>query len=151
MPDNHQPPAAAANTEEIPSDLLRKSARLPQPLSLPSGSKLVAETWKLFKKRWANYVLLSGLHKKARQFHMAQLESCLADNALQLLDGFEFEKPDDERTVDEILTAFDSFTMGKTNEMLERYIFWKEKSTGVRAIRKISVRSENPDEKLLLL
>ena len=82
---------------------------------------------------------------------MAQLESCLADNALQLLDGFEFEKPDDERTVDEILTAFDSFIMGKTNEMLERYIFWKEKSTGVRAIRKISVRSENPDEKLLLL
>ena len=49
---------------------------------------------------------------------MAQLENCLADDALKVLDGFHFNTPAEERTTKEIIDAFDNYVIGQTNETL---------------------------------
>ena len=47
----------------------------------------------------------------------------VSDGALRIYDGFTFDTDSDTRTVDEILTKFDSFTVGEANECYERFIF----------------------------
>ena len=41
------------------------------------------------------------------------------------MDFRSFDTPEDTRTVDQIVTAFDSFAIGEVNEPYERYIFNK--------------------------
>ena len=59
--------------------------------------------------RWANYTLLSGLHDMPREIQVAQLENCLADDALKILEGFDFPTGEDERTVQEMMMAFERY------------------------------------------
>ena len=96
--------------------------KLPPPLTL-EGNKL--QQWKLFKKRWNNYMILTNFETRKREFQIARLENCLADDALELLEGFNFNTPENERTVQEILTAFERYCQGETNETMERYNFAK--------------------------
>ena len=105
-----------------PSDNLKKHAKPPPHLDL-SGD--MPSAWKLFKKRWDNYVLMSGLGKEERPLQIAQLENCLGDDALKTLEGFQFDTGEDQRTVKEILDAFTAYTIGETNETLERFKFGK--------------------------
>ena len=63
---------------------LQQHARPPPLLSLQDN---MGESWKRFKTRWANYTLLSGLHDMPREIQVAQLENCLADDALILEDS----------------------------------------------------------------
>ena len=66
---------------------LQQHAR-PPPLLLVQYN--MGERWKRFKTRWDNYSLLSGLHDMPREIQVAQLENCLADDALKTLEGFDF-------------------------------------------------------------
>lgn len=101
---------------------LRKSARPPQSLVLGENK---VENWKNFKSRWENYVLMSGLDIIARKLQLAQLENCLGDDALKTLEGLKFSTPADQRTVKEVIEAFEDFVIGQINETLERYNFGK--------------------------
>ena len=56
---------------------------------------------------------------------MAQLENCLVDDALNTLEGFDFPTGEDERTVQEIMMAFERYASGDIHETLERYMFGK--------------------------
>jgi len=96
--------------------------RPPKPLELGSD-KLPA--WRIFKRRWANYTLLSGLSKKDRDYQVAAIENCLGDDAMTLYEGFTFDTDDDSRTVAQIIAAFDSYTKGEINITYERYNFNK--------------------------
>ena len=58
---------------------------------------------------------------------MAQLENCLADDALKVLEGFHFNTPAEEYTTTEIIDAFDNYVIGQTNKTLERYKFGMHK------------------------
>ena len=60
-----------------------------------------------------------------RKLQIAQLQNCLGDDALKLLDGFKFDTPNEERTVKEVLDAFEEYVIGQVNETLERYKFGK--------------------------
>ena len=101
---------------------LQRHARPPPLLSLQDN---MGESWKRFKTRWANYSLLSGLHDMPREIQVAQLENCLADDALKTLEGFDFPTGEDDRTVLEIMMAFERYAIGEIHETLERYKFGK--------------------------
>ena len=45
------------------------------------------------------------------------------DEALRVLDGFAFDTPENQRTVKEQTTAFESYALGDIHETLERYKF----------------------------
>ena len=85
----------------------------------------MGESWKRFKTRWANYTPLSGLHDMPREIQVAQLENCLADDALKTLEGFDFPTGEDERMVQEMMMAFERYAIGEIHETLERYKFGK--------------------------
>ena len=107
-----------ADIEEHP--LLMMSIKPPEPLNL-TNNKIVS--WKIFKKRWQNYVLLADLQKKDMTYQIATLENCLGDDAIRLLNGFAFESNEDQRTVQQILEKFEDYAIGEVNETMERFIF----------------------------
>ena len=84
----------------------------PQPLSLGSNK---IEAWRIFKRRWENYSLLTDLPKRKREYQVAMFENCLDDDALQLLNGFSFNSPADSRTVNELIDKFEAFAIGEVN------------------------------------
>ena len=77
------------------------------------------------QKRWTNYYeTLSGIGKAPREVQVAMFENCLDDEALRVLDGFAFDTPENQRTVKELTTAFESYALqGDIHETLERYKF----------------------------
>ena len=106
--------------EENSAQPVKYDSKPPAPLNL-SGNKV--ESWKLFKKRWTNYETLSGTGKAPREVQVAMFENCLDDEALRVLDGFAFDTPENQRTVKELTTAFESYPLGDIHETLERYKF----------------------------
>ena len=50
---------------------------------------------------------------------MATLENYLEDVAMRLYEGFKFPKPDEQRTTEEIIQAFDEFAIGESSETFE--------------------------------
>ena len=119
--------------QPTPSPALRKSARPPTASSLEN---IMVESWKRFKKRWNNYVMLSGLDQEDMTFQVAQLENCLADDALKTLEGFQFETDEDNRTTEEILDAFETFAISEVNKTLERFKFGKRQQLEGEAMDK---------------
>ena len=111
--------AAPAGDNHVGRD---PQTKVPPPLTL-EGNKVLQ--WKLFKKRWNNYMILTNFNTKPREYQIARLENCLADDALELLEGFSFETPEEERTVAEIMDAFERYSLGETNETMERHNFAK--------------------------
>ena len=53
-------------------------------------------------------------------------ENCLDDEALRVLDGFAFDTPENQRTVKELTTAFESYALRDINETLECYKFGRQ-------------------------
>ena len=92
----------------------------PQQFSLGAN---VLESWKIFKQRWETYTVLSELSKKPRNVQVALFVHTLADDALKVFNGFQFNTPQDNRTVGEIISKFDDFVVGEVNETYERYLF----------------------------
>ena len=82
-----------------------------------------ATNWRLFKRRWKNFSVLSDLAKKPREYQVALLENNLGDDAMRIYEGFRFDTPDDERTVAEILAKLESYSVGEANETYERFVF----------------------------
>ena len=68
---------------------------------------------------------MSGLHDMPREIQVAQLENCLVDDALKNLEGFDFPTGEDERTVQEMMMAFERYAIGEIHETLEIYKFGK--------------------------
>ena len=92
----------------------------PQQFSLGSN---VLESWKIFKQRWHTYTILSELDVKPRNVQVALFIHSLADDALKVYNGFQFNTPDDSRTVSEVISKFEDFVVGEVNETYERYLF----------------------------
>ena len=107
-------------SDEQATQNIGAAVKPPQQLVL-TGDKVT--TWKIFKKRWTNYALLTNLSTKPREYQVALLENCLGDDAVTLYEGFSFTTEDSERTTKEIIQAFDDFVKGDVSETFERYTF----------------------------
>ena len=81
------------------------------------------DNWKLFKQKWSNYAILTGVNTQPREYQVALLLHTLGDEALKIYNGLQFHTPETDRTVAEITGAFDKFAVGERNETYKRYIF----------------------------
>ena len=93
----------------------------PDKFSMPSTA--IPEAWKLFKQRWTSYAVLSSLSTLPNKVQVALFLHCLDDNALTTYNGFSFKTEENERTVAEIISTFDEFTIGEINITAERFSF----------------------------
>ena len=80
-----------------------------------------AKNWKLFLQKWKIYVTLSKLSDKPADIQVAMFLNTLADEALEIYNGFSFTTTEDNRTVNEIIEKFDSYAIGEINETYERF------------------------------
>lgn len=110
------------NQAQAAPAVYRKAPKPPEPLTLLENKTV---NWKIFKKRWNNYVLLAKLNDCSVQEQVAELESVLAVDVLLTLNGFRFETPEDDRTPKEILDKLEEYAVGELHETMERYTFGK--------------------------
>ena len=96
----------------------------------------MVENWKRFKKRWSNYALLIDLNKEKRELQVALFENCLSDDALKTLEGSKFDTEENERTITQILDAFEKYIIGETNQTLERFKFAKRQQAKGEPVEK---------------
>jgi hypothetical protein len=115
-----QPNNQGAQGDQNADRKFRPHIKPPNPLSLKENK---IGNWKLFKKRWDNYIFLSNLECQPRRFQVAQLENCLADDALITLGGLQFESEEQNRTITEISDALQAYAIGEVHETYERFVF----------------------------
>ncbi|KAK3887807.1 hypothetical protein Pcinc_008086 [Petrolisthes cinctipes] len=90
---------------------MAKNKHPPPPPHFSNGTD-TAGNWKLFKRRWDNFSILSKVE-----------ENSFADDALKVYEGFCFDTPLGERTVAEVLTKLNEYAVGEANETYERFVF----------------------------
>ena len=73
-----------------------------RPPDSPVFDSNIASSWKLFKQMWSDYEVLSELDKKPPKFRVALLRRSLGVDGLRIYNGFQFDKEEDELTVEEI-------------------------------------------------
>ena len=74
--------------------------RPPQPFSVAGNT---TENWKLFKQRWSSYTILSDFDNLENKVQVALILNLLADDALKVYNGLQFESTEEDRTVEDIL------------------------------------------------
>lgn len=93
------------------------------PVNPPPPLKLDAESWKLWKQTWDNYVVLTKLADQPPDYQLATLLSCIGIEALKIYNSMSFATDEDPKSVDVILAKFQKFAIGEKNITYERYIF----------------------------
>lgn len=95
------------------------SIRPPQPLVIDNN---IAENWKLFKLKWENFAIITSLADQPMKYQIAMLLHVLGDEALKAYHGFQFSKPEKDRTVEDILEHFEEFAVGEINVTYQRFL-----------------------------
>ena len=83
----------------------------------------IAENWKTFKQTWENYSVIMSVNSQSEAYKVALFLHCLGPEALKIYNGLSFETPEQKATLKDIITKFEQFTIGETNETYERYVF----------------------------
>ena len=99
-------------------EIIRNIENVRAPKELVGNSKY--ENWKIFKKRWNNYTLLTKLSGKANDIQVALFENSLGDDAMRIYESFDINE---ERKTKDIIEEFDKYISGTKNIIYERYIF----------------------------
>lgn len=61
--------------------------------------------------------------EKPREIQVAILKNCLGDDAMKIYQGMQFDNPETERTVNDILQSLGEYSVGILNETYERFAF----------------------------
>ena len=64
----------------------------------------------MFRQKWNKNILIAGLGAQYRQYQVALLKT---------YNGFHFDIPKNERTIEEILKKIEEFLVGEVNETYE--------------------------------
>ena len=81
-----------------------------------------AKNWKIFSQRWNTYAVITDLSQINPGKQRALFLHCLDDDALEAFNSFNLA---DTAPVHEIITAFEKFIIGESNETYERFCFNK--------------------------
>ena len=109
------PPEAPEKAKPVPG------IKAPPPLICEA--KHIVDNWKLFKQKWNNYAIITDLKVQPAEYQVALFLHTLGDEALKIYNGLQFSKPESERTIKDIIDAFDKFAVGESNETYERFVF----------------------------
>ena len=99
---------------------------LPAGLSMPKALTIegnLAANWKKFKRTWDNYAVVARLNRFEDEFKTATFLSCIGEDALEIFEGLDFPSEDDRKKLEVVITKFQEFCLGETNETYERFVF----------------------------
>lgn len=92
------------------------------PLPLNTSSN-IAENWKTFKQSWDNYAIIMDIDKRPEEYKVALFLHCIGPDAQKIFNGLHFDTPEQKGNLKDIITKFNQFAIGETNETYERYVF----------------------------
>ena len=92
---------------------------IPKPLSLTGN---VGQNWKIFRRDFNNYEIATKLNTETMDIRVATLLSCIGSDAMNVFDGLKLTD-EQRKQIPDILTAFERYCIGETNETYERFIF----------------------------
>ena len=94
---------------------------IPIPKKLDITGNL-ATNWRTFKRDWRNYEIASKLAKEDMEIRVATFLACIGSEAMNIFDGLNLTE-EQKSDITEVLSVFEIYCIGKTNETFERFIF----------------------------
>ncbi len=95
---------------------------IPLPANLNVRGNL-ASNWKKFRRMWNNYEIASRLRQESKELRTATLLTCIGVEALETYEGLEWANEDEKVDIDIVLEKLETFYVGATNVIYERYNF----------------------------
>lgn len=84
----------------------------------------LAENWKRFDRNFQNFLIAAGRDRRSDRMKIATFLNAIGEEALEVYDTFTLS--DEQRqNYDEVIRAFEEFCKPKTNEVYERFVFYK--------------------------
>ena len=95
---------------------------IPLPANLNVRGNL-ASNWRKFRRVWNNYEIASRLRQESKELRTATLLTCIGVEALETYKGLEWANEDEKVDIDIVLEKLETFYVGATNVIYERYNF----------------------------
>nr|XP_022921165.1 uncharacterized protein LOC111429474 [Onthophagus taurus] len=97
--------------------------RLPAPLSFEGD---IVENFRKFKQSFEIYLIASGKNEKASEFKVALLLNLMGEEGLEVYNALDLTA-EQKKSYDTVLEELQRFMSPKTNEVYERFVFYKRK------------------------
>ncbi len=95
---------------------------IPVPVPM-SGSGNIAANWKKFKRSWDTYEVAARLGKEGKEIRTATFLTCIGTEMQEVYDSLHFTETEDKNDITVVLKKFETYCVGETNEIYERYCF----------------------------
>jgi len=118
-----EPPQASGPQIIAPSPPVLHGIQPPTGLVLSAKEKAV--NWKVYKQQWDNYTIVAQLDKQPEDYRVALFLYSIGPNAVkisEIYNSFDLSE-ENRRKLSAIMTEFDKYVIGETNETYERYMF----------------------------
>ena len=92
----------------------------PKPLDV-DGDR--ADNWKIWKQRWENYCIITGLLDQPEDYKCAMHLHSIGIEAMRIFNGLKFGEGEDRNKVADVIKKFDQHFLGQTQEFFERFQF----------------------------
>ena len=69
------------------------------------------------------YAVVARLNRFEDEFKTATFLSCIGEDALEIFEGLDFPSEEDRKILEVVITKFQDFCLGETNETYERFVF----------------------------
>ena len=92
----------------------------PQPLEI-EGDR--ADNWKIWKQRWQNNCIITGLHSQPEDYKCAILLHSIGIDAMRIYNGMKLSEGKDHNKMADIIAKYDQHFLGQTQEFFERFQF----------------------------
>ena len=110
--------SGASATEVLP--FRRHQVPAPNPPNV-DGDR--ADNWKIWKQRWDNYCIITGLLDQPEDYKCAMLFHSIGIEAMRIFNGLKFSDGEDSNNMADVVKKFDQHFLGKTQEFFERFQF----------------------------
>ena len=98
------------------------TSNVPVPPQIELSGNL-ANNWKQWKQVWSAYELVMRLNEQTNEYRVAAFITCIGPKALAIHNGLPFQSEDEKKNLAKILELWESYCLGKTNIIYERYRF----------------------------
>ena len=98
------------------------TSNVPVPPQIELSGNL-ANNSKQWKQVWSAYELVTRLNEQTDEYRVDALITCISPKALAIHNGLPFQSEDEKKNLAKILELWESYCLGKTNIIYERYRF----------------------------
>jgi len=99
-----------------------RSPQVPAPNPLDADGDR-ADNWKIWKQRWDNYCIITGLLDQPEDYKCAMLLHSIGIEAMRIFNGLKFSDGEDRNNMADVIKKFDQHFLGQTQEFFERFQF----------------------------